>query len=69
MTLAISQGSAYRPKASRSVSSASSSGVVTFTRCGCMARLGATALTRTPKSAASRAAHRVRAITPAFAAA
>ena len=34
-----------------------------------MARLGETALTRTPYSAASIAAHRVRAITPAFAAA
>ena len=34
-----------------------------------MARLGATALTRMPCSATSSAAHRVSAITPAFAAA
>ena len=48
MTLATSHGSAYRPNASRVVSSSSSSGGVTLARCGCMARHGETALTRTP---------------------
>ena len=43
-----------RPRAA--VSSSSSSSVVTLARNGCMARLGATALTRTPCGAASMAA-------------
>ena len=42
---------------------------VTLARNGCIARLGATALTRTSYGAASIAAQRVRAITPALAAA
>ena len=42
---------------------------MTFVRNGWVARLGATALTRTPTSAASMAAQRVRAMTPALAAA
>ena len=69
MTLATSQGSAERPNASRPTSSASSSSLVTLARNGCMARLGATALTRMPCPATSSAAQRVKAITPALAAA
>ena len=69
MTLATSQGSAARPNASRPASSASRSSSVTLARNGWMARLGATALTRMPWAATSRAAQRVRAITPALAAA
>ena len=69
MTLATSQGSAARPKGSRAASSASRSSLVTLARKGWMARLGATALTRMPWPATSRAAHRVSAITPALAAA
>ena len=69
MMLATSHGSAARPKASREVSSSSSSSEVTLARNGCMARLGATALMRMPAGAASMAAHRVRAMTPALAAA
>ena len=57
---ATSHGSAARPKASREVSSSSSSSVVTLARNGCIAMLGATALTRTPNSAASIAAQRVK---------
>ncbi len=69
MTVAISHGSAARPNASRCVSSSSSSSVVTLARNGCIASDGATALTRTPCGAASMAADRVNAITPALAAA
>ncbi len=42
---------------------------MTRLRKGWMARLGDTALTRTPWGAASTALHRVRAMTPALAAA
>ena len=69
MTLATSQVSAARPKASRRLSSVSSSSEVTRFRNGCMAMLGATALMRTPWAAASMAAQRVNAMTPALAAA
>jgi hypothetical protein len=69
MTLATSSGVAARPKASLVSSSASNSSVVTLARNGCMASDGATAFTRTPRGAASIAAHRVNAITPALAAA
>src|SRR4029077_17559353 len=48
ITFATSHGSAARPNASRVVSSARSSSVVTLARCGCIASDGATALTRTP---------------------
>src|SRR5438309_448159 len=68
MTLATSHGSAARPKASRVTSWSSVSWSMAFDRNGCMARLGDTALTRTPAPAASMAAQRVRAITPALAA-
>ena len=57
------------PNASRVSSSASSSSVVTLARNGCIASDGATALTRTLFAAASIAAQRVSAMTPAFAAA
>ncbi len=67
--MATSHGSADRPNASRLTSSSSTSSEMTLERKGCMARLGATALTRTPAGAASTAAQRVRAMTPAFAAA
>ena len=50
-------------------SSSSSSSVVTLARFACIARLGATAFTRRPRCPPSIAAHRVSAITPAFAAA
>ena len=69
ITLATSHGSAPRPNASRSVSSESSASLVVFVRNGWVARLGATALTRTPWGAASIAAQRVSAMTPALAAA
>src|SRR5437016_2905746 len=69
MTLATSHVSAERPKASRRRSSSSSSSAMTLERKGWMARLGATAFTRTPAPAASSAAQRVRAMTPALAAA
>ena len=69
MTFEISHGSAKRPKASRRVSSASSSSLVTLARLACMAMLGDTALMRTPRGPASMAAQRVRAMTPALAAA
>ena len=69
MTLATSHVSAPRPKSSRRRSTArSSSGMARFKN-GCSARLGDTALTRTPAGAASAAAQRVSAITPALAAA
>ena len=69
MTLATSKGSAARPKASRAVRSLSRPSGVTLERNSCIARLGATALTRMPDSAASMATQRVNAITPALAAA
>jgi|GraSoiStandDraft_56_1057294.scaffolds.fasta_scaffold430476_1 hypothetical protein len=69
MTLATSQGCAARPNGSAAASSASRSSLVTLARNGWTARLGATALTRMPWAATSSAAHRVRAITPALAAA
>jgi hypothetical protein len=45
MTVAISHGSAPRPNASRLSSSASRSALITLVRNGCVASLGATALT------------------------
>ena len=66
---ALQKTSAERRIGDSSASSSSSSSLVTLARNGCTARLGATALTRTPDSAASTAAHRVSAITPALAAA
>ena len=51
------------------VSFSISPGGVTLPKNSCIARLGATALTRTPASAPSMAAQRVNASTPAFAAA
>src|SRR5438876_862938 len=62
-------GAAVRPNASRVTSSSIASCGMTLARCSCTARLGATAFTRTFAGAASIAAHRVSAITPAFAAA
>src|SRR5947209_6382463 len=54
MTLATSHGSAERPNASRVTSSSRVSWSMALDRNGCMARLGDTALTRTPAGAARR---------------
>ncbi len=59
---------ARRPR-SRAPSRCRKAGSETFSRCGCSARLGTTAFTRTPNAAASSAAQRVSASTPAFEAA
>ena len=69
MTLATSHVSAERPKSSAWRRRSSSSSGKTRLRKGCRARLGATALTRTLWGAASTAAQRVSAMTPALAAA
>ena len=66
---ATSHGSAARPKASSSDSRSNSSELLVFSRNLCLAILGDTALIRTPYSTASIALQRVRAITPALAAA
>ena len=60
---------ADRPNASSVTRCSSSAGSMTFSRNGCIASDGATAFTRTFAGAASIAAARVSAITPAFAAA
>ena len=69
ITLATSQHSAPRPYASRPSSSLSSASGADLRSMGWTAREGATALIRTLSSAASSAEQRVRAMTPALAAA
>jgi len=69
MVAATSHGSAARPNASTDDSWSNSSELLVFSRNLCRAILGETALIRTPNSTASIALHRVRAITPALAAA
>jgi len=69
MVAAISHGSAARPNASSDDNRSRSSVLLVFSRNSCLAMLGDTALILTPNSTASIALHRVRAITPALAAA